>query len=69
VATNTPLFEHMNDDMDINAGVILQGATVEDVGRTIFDKIIAVASGERTKSELHGIGDEEFNPWMTGAVL
>jgi len=69
VATNTPLFEHMNDDMDINAGMILQGATVEEVGRVIFDKVIAVASGERTKSELHGIGDEEFNPWMTGAVL
>jgi altronate hydrolase len=69
VATNTPLFEHMNDDMDINAGMILQGASVSEVGLAIFDKIIAVASGERTKSELHGIGDEEFNPWMTGAVL
>jgi altronate hydrolase len=69
VATNTALFEHMNDDMDINAGIILQGASVEDVGRAIFEKVIAVASGERTKSEQHGIGDEEFNPWMTGAVL
>jgi altronate hydrolase len=69
VATNTALFEHMNDDMDINAGEILMGASVEDVGRAIFEKIIAVASGERTKSEQHGIGDEEFNPWMTGAVL
>lgn len=69
VATNTPLFEHMNDDMDIDAGMILRGVPVADVGRAIFDKIISVASGERTKSELHGIGDEEFNPWMTGATL
>jgi altronate hydrolase len=69
VATNTPLYEHMNDDMDINAGVILEGASVEDVGRAIFEKVIAVASGEKSKSELHGIGDEEFNPWLTGAVL
>jgi altronate hydrolase len=69
VATNTPLFEHMNDDMDIDAGMILKGAPVEDVGRAIFAKTLSVASGERTKSELHGIGDEEFNPWMVGAVL
>ncbi len=69
VATNTRLFEHMNDDMDINAGVILEGASVPDVGRVLFEKILSVASGERTKSELSGIGDEEFVPWMTGAVL
>jgi altronate hydrolase len=69
VSTNTPLYEHMTDDMDLNAGVILQGASVEDVGRALFDKVLAVAGGERTKSELNGIGDEEFVPWLTGAVL
>jgi altronate hydrolase len=69
IATNTPLFEHMEDDMDLNAGVILDGVPVEDVGRAIFEKVLAVASGERTKSEMHGIGDEEFDPWLTGAVL
>jgi arabinonate dehydratase len=69
IATNTPLFEHMNDDMDIDAGVILRGVPVEDVGRAIFEKVIAVASGEKTKSEVHGLGDEEFIPWLTGAVL
>src|SRR5438034_11360997 len=37
IATNTPLFEHMNEDMDINAGAILEGASVEDVGRAIFE--------------------------------
>jgi altronate hydrolase len=69
VATNTPLFEHMNDDMDIDAGMILNGVSVEDVGRAIFEKVISVGSGERAKSEIHGIGDEEFIPWLTGAVL
>jgi altronate hydrolase len=69
IATNTALFEHMNDDMDVNAGMILQGASVEDVGRVIFEKVLSVASGEKSKSELHGFGDEEFNPWLTGAVL
>ena len=70
VATNTPLFRHMEEDMDINAGTILDGTeTVEQVGLRIFEKIISVASGEKTKSELLGIGDEEFAPWTIGPVL
>jgi altronate hydrolase len=69
VSTNTQLFEHMSDDMDLDAGVILNGVPVEDVGRALFDKVISVASGERTKSEIHGIGDDEFIPWLTGATL
>src|SRR5690606_10426597 len=64
VATNTPLYEHMTDDMDINAGKILDGAaTVEEVGREIFEEILAVASGKKTKSELAGVGAEAFAPW------
>jgi altronate hydrolase len=69
VATNTPMYERMIDDMDINAGRIIDGASVEDVGREIFEKIIAVSSGEKTKSEAQNIGDEEFCPWTYGPVL
>jgi altronate hydrolase len=69
VATNTPMYRHMIDDMDINAGVILEGTPVEEVGRQIFEKILAVASGEKTKSELHGVGEEEFAPWSIGPTL
>jgi altronate hydrolase len=69
VASNTPMYERMQDDMDINAGRILQGATVEEVGEEILEKIISVASGEKTKSEAQGIGDEEFCPWVPGPVL
>ena len=69
VATNTPLYEQMIDDMDINAGQILDGATVDEVGREIFEKILAVASGEQTKSEAQGIGDEEFHPWSPGPIF
>ncbi len=70
VATNTPLYQWMEDDMDINAGTILDGTeTVEQVGRRIFEKIVAVAGGERTKSELAGVGDEEFAPWLLGPTL
>ena len=67
--TNTPMFEHMKDDMDINAGVILQGTPVEMVGYQIFQEILAVASGKRTKSELAGVGEEEFAPWSIGPTL
>ncbi len=68
IATNTPMFDRMIDDMDINAGRILDGATIEEVGREIFENVIAVASGEPTKSEAQGIGDEEFCPWTWGPV-
>jgi altronate hydrolase len=69
VATNTPLYRRMIDDMDINAGRILEGASVEEIGREIFEKIIEVASGEKTKSEEQGIGDDEFCPWTIGPTL
>lgn len=70
VATNTALYQHMTDDMDINAGTILDGTeTIEQVGMRILEKIIAVAGGERTKSEMQGIGDEEFAPWPIGPTF
>ncbi len=70
VATNTTLYDWMKDDMDLNAGTILDGTeTVEEVGRRIYEEIIAVAGGKKTKSELLGIGDEEFAPWTLGPVF
>ena len=70
VATHTALFQWMREDMDLNAGTILDGAeSVEQVGRRIFEKIITVASGEKTKSELSGLGDEEFAPWQLGPTF
>ena len=69
VATNSPLYHHMTDDMDINAGVILEGGQVESVGHQIFEEILAVASGKKTKSELAGVGEEEFATWSIGPTL
>lgn len=68
IATNTPMYNRMIDDMDINAGRILDGATIEEVGREIFEDVIAVASGKKSKSEAQGIGDEEFCPWTWGPM-
>jgi altronate hydrolase len=69
VASNTPLFERMPEDMDFDAGVVLSGASLEAVGADLFDRILAVASGESTKSEALDLGDEEFVPWTVGPTL
>lgn len=69
VATNSPLYNHMLGDMDINAGRVLDGVPVEEIGKEIFEKILVVASGEKTKSELNGVGEEEFAPWSIGPTL
>ena len=69
IATTTSLARRMADDMDLDAGRILDGRPVHEVGQEIFELLLDVASGTRTKSELHGIGEEEFNPWIIGAIL
>jgi altronate hydrolase len=69
IASNTPLYERMPHDMDIDAGVILTGTPMERVADRIFRVLLCVASGEKTKSELQGVGEEEFAPWVLGPVL
>lgn len=70
IASNTPMYEIMSEDIDINCGGIIDGEqSLEDAGQTIFEAMIAVASGERTKSEIFGYGDNEFVPWVVGAVM
>lgn len=69
IATNTPMYQRMSDDMDLDAGGILRGRSMAEVGREIFERVLAVASGEKTKSEQHGLGDEEFVPWTVGPML
>lgn len=69
LATNTEMFERMSDDMDVNCGRIVDGtATLEQVGDEIFERIIAVASGQETLSEGLDLGQEEFVPWQLGTV-
>lgn len=69
IASNSTLYESQLADMDIDAGRVLDGATVDAVGVDIFEEILAVASGKPSKSEAADIGEEEFNPWIIGAVL
>ena len=70
LATNTALWLRQEEDIDINCGSIVDGDyTVAEMGQLIFDEILAVASGERTKSERHGYGQNEFLPWPIGTVM
>ena len=69
LASNTPMFTRLEEDMDINCGVVIDGeCTVAELGQRIFDQILRHASGEETKSELLGLGDHEFVPWHMGIV-
>jgi altronate hydrolase len=70
LATNTPMYNRMADDMDINCGEILDGgASVEEMGERIFRMILDTASGKRSRSEILGYGEDEFAPWHLGATL
>ena len=70
LASTSELYRRMVDDMDFDCGPVLDGrATVSELGEALFHEILATASGRLTKSEEFGFGDEEFVPWLLGAVL
>src|SRR5436190_5577513 len=70
LATNTALWEHQEEDMDINCGTIVDGKeSVAEVGRRFFDLVLETASGKKSKSELFGYGEDEFAPWVLGATM
>jgi altronate hydrolase len=70
LATNTPLFEHQEEDMDINCGTIVDGKeSVAEAGERFFRLVLETASGRKTKSELFGYGEDEFAPWVLGATM
>ena len=69
IASNSALYNRLNEDMDFNAGRIVEGESLEEVGRQLFEQLLDIASGKQTCSEQLGIGDEEFVPWLVGPVL
>jgi altronate hydrolase len=70
LATNTALWKRQEEDMDINCGDIIDsGVSIQDMGQRIFERVLATASGEPSKSEKHGYGQNEFVPWQVGAVM
>ncbi|HET7314236.1 altronate dehydratase family protein [Salinisphaera sp.] len=70
LATNSELYQRQTEDMDINCGTVLTGEqSLADCGDDIFARMLAVASGEPSKSEAFGYGDNEFVPWQLGATM
>ena len=70
IATNTPMYTAMSDDMDFNAGSIIDGAmSVDEAGEMLFQLMLVAASGAPSRSEAHGFGVDEFVPWSLGAVM
>jgi altronate hydrolase len=69
LATNTPMFTRLEEDMDINCGEILDGTiSLSGKAQQIFDLMLRIASGEKTKSEQLGLGDHEYVPWNIGVT-
>lgn len=70
LASNSTMYLHMSEDMDVNCGSIVDGEeTIQEMGQAIFELILETASGRKTKSERMGLGDHEFSPWHVGAIL
>ena len=70
LATNSALFARQEEDMDINCGVIVDGkASIEEVGQQFFELIVRTASGQKSKSEQWGYGEDEFAPWILGPTM
>lgn len=69
ISTNSPLFERMEEDMDLDAGRVLAGERMEEVAGELVDLMVEVASGKPSKSEAQGVGEAEFSPWFLGGVL
>jgi altronate hydrolase len=69
LASNSPMYNRMSDDMDVNCGQVIDGdLSVQEMGQRIFEQLLRHASGEETKSELNGMGENEFVPWPIGVV-
>ncbi|VFR53379.1 Altronate dehydratase [plant metagenome] len=69
LASNSAMYTRLQEDMDVNCGAVLDGeCDVAQMGERIFGRILAAASGERTKSEALGLGAHEFVPWHLGIV-
>lgn len=69
VASNTKVFNKMNDAIDLNCGTIIDGEeTIEQAAHRILNYVISVASGE-TIAKAVQLGQDDFIPWRRGVSL
>lgn len=69
IATNTITYQRMLEDMDFNAGALLEGAEFETASLALLDLVIEIASGKASKSETSPGRESEFIPWQPGGIL
>ena len=69
IASNRALFRRMEDDMDFDAGRVLEGMAPETAAEELLDMLVALASGSPSKSEAQGVGEVEFSPWQRGGRM
>lgn len=69
LSSNSELYQRMRDDIDFDAGRILEGAHMDDLAEKLLDLVVDVASGQPSKSEAQGIGEAEFVPWVPEGTL
>lgn len=68
IATNSKMYESMGDNMDVNAGTIIDRTeSIEDVGVRIFNEVEQVANGKLTKSEI--LKQHDFGIWRIGPTF
>jgi altronate hydrolase len=68
LASNAALAKSMADDIDVDCSGVLDGVSLEVMGGKVFDLMLATASGEQTASERFGLGENEWVPWVPGAI-
>jgi altronate hydrolase len=69
ISTNPATYTRMRDDMDLDAGRVLDGLSLAAVAADLLDLVVAVASGQRSRSEAQGAGEAEFCPWNREGTL
>jgi len=69
ISSNSAIYKRMIDDMDLNAGRVLEGVSIEQLAAELLDLVVAVASGQPSKSEAQGVGEAELIPWSLGGTL
>jgi altronate hydrolase len=64
ICSNSTIYARMPDDMDFNAGLLLEGSQKEQLAADLFELVLKVASGQPSLSEAQGVGESEFTPWI-----
>ncbi len=69
VCSNPATYQAMPDDVDFNAGMVLEGTDLATAAQELLALVIRIASGQRSKSEQQGFGETSFIPWSLGGTL